>query len=542
MKRSLDRYATKRSFSRTPEPPPEVAEVRHGPLLFVIQKHAARRLHYDFRLELDGVLKSWAVPKGLSLDASEKRLAVEVEDHPFEYGSFEGVIPHREYGAGAVIVWDCGVYSPDEDGESLDRTQATADARAGLEAGKLTFFLRGQKVKGAFALVRTKSGNGRQWLLIKHRDRFATAASLPEPDTSVLSGLTLDEMASGAAPERDDAMRLAPAGPAETLPRELDPMLAREGDAARLDRHWLFEPKLDGYRVLASLQGSNVRLKSRGGLDLTASFPELVRDLAQQHAGSLILDGEIVALGPDGRPSFNLLQKRAQPKTSAALAAAQRAAPAVLVCFDLLHFAGVNTRRARYIDRRRYLAQILLPTAHLQLIHASPDAEALYAAAVAAGHEGVVAKRKDSRYQPGRRSPAWVKIRAAHTTELVVGGYTQGKGEREPLGALLLGYWEDSGLKYAGHVGSGLTEAAIDALRPRLAQLRVAHSPFADKPPLHRPTTWLRPELVAQVRFIAWTPAGLLRAPVFLRLRQDVAARSIRKPTAPGAAGSAVRS
>lgn len=531
MKRSLNRYAAKRTFTRTPEPAPEVLPVaRHGPLLFVIQKHAARSLHYDFRLELDGVLKSWAVPKGPSLDASEKRLAVEVEDHPFAYGSFEGLIPDKEYGAGPVIVWDCGVYSPEEDGKCCfeDRREAEKRVRTALESGKLSFFLRGQKVKGSFAFVRTR--NGKQWLLIKHRDRFATGAELPEPDRSVLSGLTLDEMPSRPAPGRLDAARLAPAGPEERLPADLEPMLAREGDGVRSDPQWLYEPKLDGYRVLAIVEGSRVRLKSRRGLDLTASFPEIVQDLSQQDAGSLILDGEIVALGPDGRPSFNALQKRAQPRSPAALAAAMRATPAVMVCFDLLHFAGINTRGAPYSDRRRYLAQTLLPTAHLQLIHAGEDAEALYAAAIASGHEGIVAKRKDSPYQAGKRSAAWLKIKPVQTTELLVGGYTKGKGEREQLGALLLGYWEGGALRYAGHVGSGLTEAIIAELRPRLAQLKSSRSPFAEKPPLHRPTTWLEPELVAEIHFLDWTPAGLLRAPVFVRFREDVPARSIDKP------------
>jgi bifunctional non-homologous end joining protein LigD len=367
--------------------------------------------------------------------------------------------------------------------------------------------------------------------LIKHRDRFATAADLPEPNCSALSGLTLDEMASRPAPTRLEASRLAPTGPEEPLPRKLEPMLAQEGDHARSDPQWMFEPKLDGYRVLAFVDGSNVHLRSRGGIDLTSSFPEIVRDLAEQNAGNLVLDSEIVALGPDGRPSFNALQKRAQPKTAAELVTAQRSAPAVLVCFDLLHFAGANVRGAPYVDRRRYLAQTLLPAAHLQLIHASDNAEALYSAAIASGHEGIVAKRKDSPYQPGKRSPAWVKIRPVHTAELVVGGYTKGKGDREELGALLLGYWQGRELRYAGHVGSGLSEALVKALRPRLAQLRAPRSPFAAKPPLHRPTTWLEPQLVAEVSFVDWTQAGLLRAPVFVRLRPDIASRSVRRPS-----------
>src|SRR6185437_12512853 len=244
----------------------------------------------------------------------------------------------------------------------------------------------------------------------------------------------------------------------------------------------------------------------------------------------MVLDGEIVALGADGRPSFNALQNRAQRRGTKDIAEAQREAPALLVCFDLLHFAGVNLRSAPYVDRRRYLSQCLLPSAHIQLIYATEDAETLYAAAMASGYEGVVAKRRDSIYQPGQRVASWVKVKPVHTAEFVIGGCTQGKGAREPLGALLLGYWQDGELEYAGHVGSGLDDAAVAELTRRTRELTRKSSPFAEKPPIHRPTTWLEPRLVAEVSFIDWTPAGLLRAPVFARLRDDVPAESIGRP------------
>jgi len=528
--RPLAPYAAKRTFTRTPEPAPEVVAGRGGPLLFVVQKHAARRLHYDFRLELDGVLKSWAVPKGPSLDPSDKRMAVAVEDHPFDYASFEGVIPAKEYGAGRVIVWDCGVYSPDEDREYSfgAREEAEQRARAAIEAGKLSIFLRGEKLKGSFALVRT--GTPQQWLLIKHKDAFAANRDVTLEDRSVLTGVSLDDLSTGVPPPRRQASELVARGPAEPLPGSLAPMLAMAGEAARSDPDWLFEPKLDGYRVIASLDGTAVRLRSRRGIDLTAQFPEIVTELAAFGADRMVLDGEIVALGPDGRPSFNALQNRAQRRGEKDIAEAQREAPALLVCFDLLHFAGVNLRSAPYADRRRYLAQCLLPSAHIQLIHASADAEGLYAAAMASGYEGIVAKRRDSIYQPGQRVAAWLKVKPVHTAEFVVGGCTKGKGAREPLGALLLGYWEDGALKYAGHVGSGLDDAAVAELTRRIRDLTRRSSPFAEKPPIHRPTTWLEPRLVAEVSFIDWTPAGLLRAPVFARLRDDVPAESIGRP------------
>lgn len=542
-KRLLDRYAAKRSFTRTPEPPARVAGSRAGPLMFVVQKHAARQLHYDFRLELDGVLKSWAVPKGPSLDVGDKRMAVEVEDHPFDYASFEGVIPPKQYGAGNVIVWDCGVYSPDEEQQYsfADRDAAESRVRAELAAGKLSFMLCGEKLKGSFALVKTRTGN--QWLLIKHRDRFARANDILASKTSVLSGMSLDDISPLKVPARRDAAQLAPWGPAEKQPNQLKPMLAETGDGPQSNPQWRYEPKLDGYRVIAFVAGARVRLQSRRGLDLTPFFPELAEELAAQPAGQLILDGEIVALDAAGRPSFHALQNRAQLKTPAQIEAARRETPVVLVCFDLLHFAGLNLRGAPYLDRRRYLSQCLLPAAHLQLVHSSADAGELYDAALRSGFEGIVAKRIDSSYQAGQRSRSWLKIKAAQTAELLVGGFTRGKGAREPLGALLLGYWEGKELRYAGHVGSGLDDEVIATLLKRAAKLKRATSPFAEKPPLHRPTTWLKPQLVAEVTFSEWTPAGALRAPVFVRLREDIAPRSVRKaaPSSPAARSAAAR-
>ena len=512
MKRSLDRYAAKRKFTRTPEPAPKVV-TRRGPLLFVVQKHAARQLHYDFRLELDGVLKSWAVPKGPSLDPADKRLAVEVEDHPFDYGSFEGVIPAKEYGAGNVIVWDCGVYSPDE-GQKYsfsDRHEAEERLRKELKDGKLSFFLRGEKLKGSYTLVRTRQT--KQWLLIKHKDRFAQANDVLARAHSVLSGYSLDDISPAHLPARLDAAVLAPTGPAEAVPKELAPMLAEIGEQARTDPKWLYEPKLDGYRVIAFVRDGKVKLQSRNGLDYTAQFPEIASELATQAIDKMVLDGEVVAFDANGVPSFNALQNRAQLKTEKEIAEGRRQTPIAYVCFDLLHFAGLNLRGSPYIDRRRYLTQCLLPADHVQLVHVSDDAEKLYAAAIDRGFEGIVAKRKDSTYQPGRRSSAWLKIKAVQSAEFVVGGYTKGKGAREPLGALLLGYWDDKKFRYVGHVGSGLDEETFQDLRERVAKLTRKTSPFAEKVDLHRPTTWVEPKLVVEVNFASFTPDGNLRAP-----------------------------
>ncbi|HEX7044596.1 MAG TPA: non-homologous end-joining DNA ligase [Burkholderiales bacterium] len=517
----LGAYSAKRAFDATPEPAPAVA-ARHGPLLFVVQQHAARRLHYDFRLEAGGVLKSWAVPKGPSLDPRDKRLAVQTEDHPFDYASFEGVIPRGQYGAGEVIVWDCGVYSPDEDDRSWfhDRAEAERRVRAGLEAGKLSFTLRGEKLKGSWALVR--SADRKNWFLIKHRDRFVSEVPVTDRNRSVLCGLTVEEL-KAVPVGRLPAARLVPTGDREPLPARLAPMLAESGESAFTHPDWQWEPKLDGYRALAFIDAKGATFRSRrAGMDLTAAFPALIEELRQQAVDGMVLDGEIIAFDPNGRPSFSVLQNRAQLKNAREIAAADRTVPVVYYCFDLLHFAGIDLRRAPYVDRRRYLAQCLLPTPHVQLVHAEDDGIALYRAALANGFEGVIAKRKDSRYEAGRRSSAWLKIKPTQSAEFVVGGYTAGKGARAALGALLVGYYADGRLHYAGHVGSGFDDRTLAEVRARLERLRTDERPFVEKPPLHSPTVWLEPEVVAEVKFHSWTNDGNLRAPVFLRLREDV--------------------
>src|SRR5882757_10649002 len=409
----LDEYSKKRAFDATPEPAPAPAP-GDGLLLFVVQKHSARQLHYDFRLECDGVLKSWAVPRGPSLNPADKRLAVMTEDHPYDYASFEGVIPPKQYGAGEVIVWDCGPYTPDEDRKGHwyhDRAQAERLVREGIAAGKLSVTLRGAKLKGSFALVRT-ARNPKDWLLIKHKDRFVAETDVTEKDHSVLSGLMVENLKSLPV-RRIPASQLVPSGKKEALPVKLLPMLAELRDAVFTGAGWLWEPKLDGYRVLAFIDDKEVTLRSRRGLDLTASFPKLAAELAQQAVKGMVLDGEIAAFGADGRPSFAALQERVQLKTEREIATAERA---------------------------RWLEQCLLPSPHVQLVHAEEDGEELYKAALASGFEGVIAKRKDGRYEAGKRSQSWLKIKPVKSAEFVVGGFTKGKGSRAALGALLLGY------------------------------------------------------------------------------------------------------
>ena len=491
----------------------------------MIQQHLARALHYDLRLECDGVLKSWAVPKGPSLNPTEKRLAVHVEDHPYDYGSFEGVIPPGQYGAGEVIVWDCGLYSPDE-GQTCfhDREEAERRVRDGIEKGKLSFQVRGTKVKGSFALVRTKEA--KNWLLIKHKDRWVSEQEITVRNRSPLSGVAVEEMKVVPA-RRMPAARIAPAGEIAPMPKKLEPMQAEIGEAPFNRPDWMWEPKLDGYRVLAFLDDGEVTLRSRRGIELAPAFPGLVEELKMQSVTGMILDGEIVAFDPGGKPSFNALQNRVQLKTAHDLAAAERSVPVVYYCFDLLYFAGLDLRQSPYRERRRYLAQCLLPTPHVQTVHVSEDGIALNQAALASGFEGVIGKRLDSRYEAGKRSGSWLKVKPTQSADFVIGGYTQGKGSRGALGAILVGAWERGKLRYASHVGSGFDERTLAQAKAALEPLRRATCPFSEKPELPNPTTWVEPKVVAEVKFHSWTEDGHLRAPVFLRLRDDLKARAV---------------
>ncbi|HXF81012.1 MAG TPA: non-homologous end-joining DNA ligase [Usitatibacter sp.] len=391
---SLGEYSAKRAFGATPEPAPGAAPHASGPLLFVIQQHAATRLHYDLRLECDGVLKSWAVPKGPSLDPADKRLAMQTEDHPYGYASFEGVIPPKQYGAGEVIVWDCGVYSPDEPATRFaDRDAAQREVREGLARGKLSFELRGEKVKGSFALVRTAK-DPKSWLLIKHKDRFVTSDDVAAKNRSVLSGATVEELVVVPG-HRIEAARLVPGGKASRLPARLNPMLAAPGERAFTSPEWTWEPRIGGTRAFAFVDEGRVRLRA-GGEDLATQFPEVAAELSSDAPGTMLLDGILTA------------------------------SPAVFVCFDLLHFAGIDLRDAAYEDRRRYLAQCLLPSPHVQLIHASEDGAALLDAALASGFKGVVGKEKASRYEAGKRSGSWMEI--GHPRE----GGSPAKGRTPP--------------------------------------------------------------------------------------------------------------
>lgn len=532
----LDEYGRKRRFERTPEPPPAPGAAPCGPLIFVVQKHRARRLHYDFRLEIDGVLVSWSVPKGPSLDPQERRLAVRVEDHPFDYGTFEGVIPAGQYGAGEVIVWDDGTYSPDDAGLAFDDPEAAnARMREGLAQGKLSFTLRGRKLKGSWALVRM-SGHEGDWLLVKHKDAFASAERDPLADgRSVRSGCTIEDLQAGRLPQASADELRAPQEAAEArrapFPEGLSPMLASLAAGPFVHPDWWFEPKLDGIRALAYLRDGTARLRSRRGNDITRQYPGLIRALAAQPVSTMVVDGEIVAPDDRGVPSFERLQQRMNLTRDEDIARAELQIPVTYQVFDLLYLDGFDLTGVPLAQRRALLERVLAAIGPVGLVaRFEAEGEAAYEAAVNLGLEGVIAKRRDSRYESGRRSAAWLKVKVTRSDDFVVGGFSLGEGTRaQTFGALLLGSFDDVGrLVYAGHVGSGFDQRDLEELRARLDRLRTDACPFAEPPPLNAPTVWTRPEVVVEVKFAERTREGRLRSPVFLRVRDDKPASDVR--------------
>jgi bifunctional non-homologous end joining protein LigD len=459
-----------------------------------------------------------------------------VEDHPLDYADFEGSIPRGEYGAGEVIVWDRGTYSPDEGGELFfdGRAAAQNEMRRGIEKGKLSITLRGKKLKGSWALVKMQKRQN-DWLLIKHRDEYAESDfDILKEDRSVLSGRTIEEISGEnnndpkdpALPDLKDIdeARRAP------FPSKVVPMLASlaEGPFSRVD--WIFEPKLDGYRIIASVRGEKVTLMTRNGNDVTGKYKVLIPELDQLSASELILDGEIIATDEKGKQCFQCLQdylKSAGRPDGVVVGKF----PLVYYVFDILYLDGYDLRGVALRHRKEILKKILSPGDHVRLIaYFEEDGETVYRAAVENGLEGVVAKRFDSIYVSGKRSPDWLKVKATLSDEFIVGGYSQTGKRAATFSSLLLGYYDRKGrLVYAGHVGTGFDEKTLSEMKKRLGALRTKISPFADAPPLNAPTTWVKPRLIAEVKFAEWTKDGRLRVPVFMRLREDKAPREVHR-------------
>jgi len=608
---SLDEYKRKRRFEETPEPPPKVEkQSRHR---FVVQRHDATRLHYDFRLEMEGVLKSWAVPKGPSLDPADKRLAMQVEDHPVSYYDFEGTIPQGNYGGGTVMVWDAGTWEPlspvPVKGEYVPGTEK--EAAAMLVKGDLKFRLKGKRLNGDFALVHIKGragSKGNEWLLIKKKDSHVVAGfDIDAYVTSILTDRTMAGIAgdqssaewkssrpasrgrvkaawladaiaradskrkaltaenaedaekkshfsktarSGAPAPKSassksrskksfansaySAVNAFPGAEQRPMPTIIHPMLANSTAKAFDDPDWLFEIKWDGYRAVVFIDDGRVRLVSRNQNDLTAQFPEL-KSLPQfVKAGRAILDGEIVALDDEGRPSFSLMQQRTGFQPGKRRLPRREGVPVIYYAFDLLYLDGLDLRRDGLDERKLLLQEKIVPGGVIQFSdHFAEKGLDLFEAAKRRGLEGIVAKKRSSAYEE-KRSTNWLKIKITQRQECVIGGYTDPEGSREYFGALVLGLYDQQGrLIHVGQAGTGFDQKTLKEIFAGLQPLKTKQNPFYGEIGGLRKVQFVRPELVAEIKFAEWThetaEGGMkLRAPVFMGLRFDKAAEECR--------------
>jgi bifunctional non-homologous end joining protein LigD len=581
----LEEYKRKRRFEETPEPPPKL-EKKTGHR-FVVQKHRATRLHYDFRLEMEGVLKSWAVPKGPSLDPADKRLAMQVEDHPVSYFDFEGTIPQGNYGAGTVMVWDVGTWDPlspqPVSGKYVRGTEA--EAAAMLKKGDLKIRLHGQKLKGDFALIhmraRRPGSKGTEWLLIKkHDDDVVAGYDIEQYDSSALSQRSMAQIAGDAGSAEWTSSRPASRGKAKapwlaetlakldkkktvkpaavsstpitspkarkqassadsaisavkslegavrkSMPTAIHPMLATPVEKAFDDPEWLFEIKWDGYRAVSFIQDGNVRLVSRNQNNLTGEFPELHELSKSIKAENAVLDGEIVVLDDQGRPSFSLMQQRTGIRKGGRRTGARRDLSVQYYVFDLIYLDGYDLRRVALEQRKQVLAQIVATGDLIRYSDHFPQGLALFELARQKGLEGILAKKRASHYEE-RRSQEWLKIKITQTVDCVVGGYTDPEGSRQYFGSIVLGLYDKQGrLIHVGQAGTGFNQAMLKEIWQLLKTLETNRNPFhgeVDAAHVH----WVKPERVAEIKFTEWThetvEGGMkLRAPVFLGLRGD---------------------
>jgi bifunctional non-homologous end joining protein LigD len=510
-----------------------------------VQEHRATRLHWDFRLEAAGVMPSWAVTRGPTMIAGEKRLAMKTEDHPLDYRTFEGVIPDGNYGAGEVIVWDEGFYDLFEGTDPVEQ----------IAKGKLKIVLAGHKLKGLFTLVRMKPRAGERgdpWLMFKDHDEYEDPDFTIEAHAqSVKSGKTLAQLqqsrkdapiwksnrassADGTAVKRGARAKAAHADP---LPRDVKPMLTTLVEAPFDDERWLFELKWDGYRAIAVVEKDGVTLTSRKGLDLLHQFPEMKTLATAFRSIPVVVDGELCVLDDRGRPDFQMLQSRDKPQPRGTKP--RKRSPVVFVLFDLLYADGRDLRERPLDERKRLLESIVVPDRGvLYSQHVLAKGEDLFALASRRGLEGIVGKVRTSPYR-SIRSREWVKIKAKKRQEFVIGGWTEPRGSRKEFGSLLVGYYDGDAFVYAGHVGSGYDGNLLSELMAKLKPLERKTSPFAERPKTNTPAHWVKPQLVAEITFAEWTREGILRQPVFLGLRIDKDAESVvrerEQPADPGA-------
>jgi bifunctional non-homologous end joining protein LigD len=509
---TLQKYIRKRKFNETTEP---VGNTKAGKkqLSFVVQRHKASRLHYDFRLEAGGVLKSWAVPKGPSMNPADKRLAILVEDHPYDYKDFKGVIPKGNYGAGIVEIWDKGFYT---DITESDKKITEAKIEAGLKAGDLKFRLHGKKLKGEFALVRMKDRGENAWLLIKHKDQYSVSKPYDSENFTPANSAINKQQAKPK--EKKVRKKLSVIDHNEKLPeksgrltKSVKPMLANEADKAFDDPGWVFEIKWDGYRAICILENEQVELYSRNGKLFNKNYPVLLPEL-RKIKDYAVLDGEIVALNKDGIPDFQLLQNYDKDNS-----------PLLQYCvFDLLSLHKTNTCDLPLLQRKALLKRLLGKGNLIRYCdHVKEVGKSFFKATLKKNLEGMMAKKIDSLYSPGQRTSSWLKIKHHKSDEFLIAGYTKGKGARNYFGALVLGRWKEHVFTYVGHTGSGFNEKSLSDIFKQLQKYISRDSPFSERVPTNAPVVWLRPQLVCEVKFTGWTQDLKLRHPVFLRLRPD---------------------
>jgi len=523
----LGEYKAKRKFPETPEPRGGQGK-KEGGLIFVVHKHAARHLHYDFRLELEGVLKSWAVPKGPPIDPFQKRLAIKVEDHPFDYKDFEGVIPEGNYGAGSVIIWDRGSYHHPS---AEDRKESERLLIDGLAKGNMKLMLNGEKLHGEFALVKIGKDE-KSWLLLKKKagkDNDPADLEVPMENRSVASGRSLEEVAAGAgeksATKKIERIRLRETeessvlqeAPSVPMPHRLKPMLTTPIKKPFDHPEWIFEIKWDGYRAVAEIHEGGASLYSRNGILLNSKFAPVTEAL-KSLGFDAVFDGEIVVTDDEGRPDFGMLQDYGKSGNG----------HLVYYIFDLIYFQGHDLRDLPLIRRKELLRKILPSERTIKFSdHVSESGILFFKAAIEKGLEGIVAKHSLSPYRNGKRSDQWLKVKARAGRDCVIAGFTEPAGRRKHFGALVLGVYAGKELVYIGHTGGGFSADMLGEVRARIEPLIRKECPFKTVPETNAPVTWLRPEMVCEVAFQGWTSAGLMRQPVFIRLRDDKGAREV---------------
>ncbi|HEY1021526.1 MAG TPA: non-homologous end-joining DNA ligase, partial [Flavisolibacter sp.] len=545
---SLTQYNQKRDFKKTAEPKGEEGRSK-GSLRFVVQKHDASSLHYDFRLEMDGVLKSWAVPKGPSVRPAEKRLAMLVEDHPYSYRNFEGVIPEGGYGAGTVIVWDEGTYEP-ADLLGKKRKEQEKELLRQLASGKVGFILHGQKLKGAFTLIRMKGRGENTWMLLKKKDAFSSEQDITEEENSVKSGKSLMEVAldhgtslrhpakkattkkattarkegqlktaqqNNRLPGKTKSAASVTANQQANMPGKFIPMLATLIDEPFDNKDWLFEIKWDGYRAVAYCQGDSVELVSRNLKPFTEKYAPIAQALKDLHVDA-VFDGEIVAVDENGLANFQALQNWQNTPVQLQY-----------YIFDVVWLNGTDLTNLPLIQRKQILYGLIPPgQKHLRYSdHVEGKGKSFFKAAVKQGLEGIMAKRAGSLYQAGTRTPDWAKIKVALRQEVVIAGYTEPRKTRKFFGSLLLGIYEGNELVYVGHTGSGFTSKTLEQIHKKLQPLIVSGSPFTKTPKTNMPATWVKPEIVCEIKFTEWTSDRIARHAIFMGLREDKKATDV---------------